>query len=271
MNGATRRARVVVGDTLVQLADGAPDRYLMAFNCYSGELRWVTQRASSGSWTTPVLVKSEAGRRVRWELVVNGTGSTNGSEGYVISYDPSTGEELWRVRGTTDIPCPTAIVGNGLVISTSGGNGPGPIIAIRPGGSGDVTDSRVVWKSPWGGPYVPTGIIDEDRLYLISDGGILRCLELDRGDILWETRLQHSFSASLVAGDKKIYALSERGDLRVFAAGERCRLLAVNRLGERCLATPAIAHGEIFVRGEVHLFCFANATSEMSQESSPGG
>lgn len=247
---------VLSGDLVIQLADGANGSYLIAMNCYTGAVLWKTARRSSGCWTTPVLMPVVVNGQPRWEIVVNGTGSSNGSPGYVIAYAPDTGKELWRVRGTSDIPCPTAIVGESIVVSTSGKNG--PIVAIRPGGSGDVTQSHVLWRLPWGGPSVPTGLIENQLLFLISDGGLLRCLNVEDGSELWHKRLHRSYSASLVAGDGKLYCTSERGDIHVFAAADRCELLAVNHLRQPCLATPAIAHGDLFVRTDQHLYCFTN-------------
>ncbi len=181
----------------------------------------------------------------------------------MIAYDPQSGTELWRVQGTTDIPCPTAIVGESLVVSTSGTNG--PIIAIRPGGRDDATHTHVAWRKAWGGPYVPTGVIENGLLYLVSDGGIFRCLDLENGETCWEKRLDGSYSASLVAGDGKLYATSEQGDIHVLATGDRCQLLAVNHLRQKCLATPAIAQGELFVRTEQQLYCFAQAPAPASE------
>ena len=248
---------IVSGDLVIQLADGSCGSRLVALSCYSGELVWATPRKSSGSWTTPVLVRQQHDGHTDWAVVVNGTGSTNGTPGYVIAYAPLTGDELWRVKGTTDIPCPTAIVGDSLVVSTSGPNG--PIFAIKPGGHGDVTKSHVVWRLPWGGPYVPTGLIDNNLLYLITDGGTLRCLSVANGELVWEKQLHRSHSASLVAGGGKLYVVSERGNIYVLALGPSLKVLAVNRLRERCQATPAIAHGALFVRSERRLYCFANS------------
>lgn len=250
---------ILCGDLVIQLADGAHDSRLLAMNCYSGQIVWSTPRPSTGCWTTPVLVPVTVDGQRRWEIVVNGTGSANGTAGHVIAYEPQSGDQLWSVVGTSDIPCPTAIVGRSLVVSTSGRNG--PVIAIRPGGRGDVTDSHVAWRLPWGGPHVPTGVIAAERLFLVSDGGILRCLDMQDGRKLWQKRLHRSYSASLVAGDGKLYAVSERGDVHVFETGETCRLLAVNPLRQRCRATPAIAHGELLVRTQRSLYCFAEGAS----------
>jgi outer membrane protein assembly factor BamB len=171
----------------------------------------------------------------------------------VIAYDPQDGRELWRVRGTTESVAPTALVGGGLVYSCSGRNG--PIIAIRPGGSGDVTESHVVWKAFRGGPYIPSGLVYRNRLYLVRDSRDLACYNAGDGQLIWTKRLRGTFTASLVAAEGRIYAISERGIVTVFAAADSFQLLAQNDLDERCLATPAIAGGQLFIRTAEHLYC----------------
>jgi hypothetical protein len=131
-------------------------------------------------------------------------------------------------------------------------------MAIRTSGSGDVTASHVVWKHGRGGPYVPSGVAVGNRLYLIRDEGALDCYDVASGKRLWQERLRGSFTASLVAGDGKLYATSEQGRVYVIALGEQFKLLATNRLDDRCLATPAIAGGELFVRTHSRLYCISS-------------
>ena len=253
---------VLVGNAIVQLCDSASESDIRALDKATGELIWKTNRPSHGCWTTPVLVSAhDSSGHPRQELVVNGTGMDGAANGYVIAYDPADGHELWRVQGTTDVVCPTAIVGSGLVVSTSGRNG--PIFAIRPGGSGDVTSTNVVWKLPRGGAYVPTGVAYRNRLYTVADGGVLSCLNLGNGELVWRDRLKGTFSASLVAADGHIYATNEYGVVYVFAAGDAFELLATNDMEDRTLATPAIADGEIFLRTESQLYC-VGAQSEIA-------
>ncbi|MGD9649037.1 MAG: PQQ-binding-like beta-propeller repeat protein [Pirellulales bacterium] len=255
----TASSPVLFEDLVIQLADCQQESSLRAFRQQTGEPVWSTPRDSTGCWTTPVLVECPpdpaAGRAARTELIVNGTGTPDGSPGYVISYDPRTGEELWRVRGTTDIVCPTALFAGGLIYSMSGRNG--PIMAIQPGGAGDVTGSHIVWQTKRGGPYVPTGIAYRNRLYVITDGGVLACHNAGDGTRIWQQRLRGAFSASLVAGDGHIYAINERGAMFVVAAADEYKLLANNELDERALATPAISHGELLLRTERHLWCIS--------------
>ncbi len=261
----TASSPVLLGNLVVQLCDAAANSSIQAFDKTTGERIWNTPRASSGSWSTPVLVEAtDATGQKRQELIVNGTGVDGGDGGAVIAYDLATGHELWRVVGTTEVVCPTAIVGGDLIVSTSGRNG--PIIAIRPGGDGDVTHSNVVWKVSKGGPYVPTGIAYRNRLYTIADGGILSCYNLGSGEEIWRDRLRGSFSASLIAANGNLYATSEYGVVFVIAAGDTFQSpIAANDLEERMLATPAAAGDDLFLRTETQLYCVAGTKPQTEQ------
>lgn len=247
-------ASPLVTDRLViHVVDGASESAIIGVDKQTGQVAWRTARAGRGSWSSPVVVDSDAAGLTRTLVVVNGTGTVAGE---VIAYDPTDGREVWKVRGTTDIPCPTAIVGEGLVVSTSGSNG--PMFAIRPDGAGDVSDTHRAWHIPSGGAYVPTGVIDGGRLFTISDSGQVACLRVEDGTVLWRKRLQGTFSASLVAGAGNLYAVNERGDVYVFKSAEKFELVSTNRLRQACVATPAMAHGEIYLRTHEHLYCIAD-------------
>lgn len=253
----TAASPVLCGDLVVQLCDAEADSYVAGFDRASGRRVWRTPRPSYGCWTTPVLIEASTPRGPRKELVVNGTSSKEADGRMVIAYDPADGRELWRVRGTTELVTPTLLVGDGLVYSTSGRNG--PILAIRPGGDGDVTETHVAWRRDRGGPYIPTGLYYRNRLFILSDAGGVACYDAASGDELWKGRLRGTFTASLVAADDRIYAVDERGTVYVFAAADRFELLAQNDMQERVLATPAIAGGDLFLRTESRLYCIVGA------------
>jgi len=253
----TAASPVLYGNLVIQLCDSENDSYLAAFDKLSGARVWRTSRPSSGCWTTPVVVQANAGSDSRTELIVNGTSSKESDQRLVIAYGPNDGRELWRVRGTTELVTPTILVGDGLVYSTSGRNG--PILAIRPGGAGDVTATHVAWKLSRGGPYIPTGLRYGQRLYVLNDAGVFTCYDAITGSEVWRNSLRGNFTASLVAADDRIYAVDERGVVSVVAAADRFQVLAVNDMEERVLATPAIAGGELFLRTESRLYCIPGA------------
>ncbi len=241
-----RNLVVINGDQDGPSAEGPSRSFLIALDRDTGETVWRTERPDQPrSWSSPVLVTPEGSERP--ELVLNG-GNT------VRAYDPETGAELWRCAGMTEWVTPTVVAGDGLVYAVSGKNG--PTLAIRPGGRGDVTQTHVVWRAKRGGPYIPSPIFSNGRLYMVNDGGIITCFGPRDGKVVFQDRLPpSSFSSSLLAADGRLYIVNEEGDTFVLAARDRLEILGTNSLGERCLATPALSRGNVFVRTEKHLWC----------------
>ncbi len=175
----------------------------------------------------------------RDELVVS-------SQGRVAAYDPDSGRELWTVRGNTYEVIPTPVVGHGLVFCSSGRAG--PTFAIRPGGSGDVSSTHVAWSAARGSPFVPSGIIVGDLLYLVNDmQSILTVYEAATGTLVYQNRLgvamREGFSASPVAVNGKLFFTNDEGQTFVVEAGRTFKLLHVNELGAQTLASPALVDG----------------------------
>ena len=243
---------LIVSNIVIHLVDSQAASFLAAYEVASGRELWRTQRHSNGCWTSPVLAK--VGQQ--WQIIVSGSGSNDGSLGSVIGYDLVNGRQSWAIEGTSDIVCPTAIVSEGLIVSSSGSNG--PILAIDT----STSQPKVKWESATGGPYVPTGLAYRDRIYLIDDDGILTCLASDDGREVWKHRLGTPVSASLIAGAGRIYVTSESGDVFVVAVADQFELLAVNSLNQRLLATPAVSDGEVFIRSQSHLFCISQVTAD---------
>ncbi|MBM3888838.1 MAG: hypothetical protein FJ388_06890, partial [Verrucomicrobia bacterium] len=134
------------------------------------------------------------------------------------------------------------------------------VMAIRPGGQDDATATHVAWRVPSAAAYVPSPLLYENHLYVIKEGGILSCFDPATGKLLNRQRLAASgnYYASPVAADGKIYIVSEKGKVTVLSAGPEPKVLSQSALDERCLATPAIAAGRLYVRTENNLFCFGS-------------
>lgn len=133
------------------------------------------------------------------------------------------------------------------------------LLAIRPGGSGDVTDEAVVWEYRKGLPYVPSPLVYRGVLYMVKNGGILTCLDARSGRLVKQLRLpsNEGYYASPVAGDGKIFIASEPGVVTVVNAGSASGTLSSHDFGERTMATPIIAEGRVYVRTEKAVYCFA--------------
>jgi outer membrane protein assembly factor BamB len=232
-------------DRVILYQDQSPGAFIAAFDVRTGNELWRTAREGTVGWGTPVAV--QVGSRV--EIVVSG-------QYQVQAYDPDTGRELWNCSGLTMEVIPTPVVGQGLVFASAGRAG--PTLAIRPGGSGDVTGSRLAWSSPRGSPFVPSPLLFEGLLYTVNDmASIVTAVDAATGKSMWQGRLgvaqREGFSASPVAVDGKVFFTNDDGDTFVLRAGPAFQLLHVNRIGERTLASPALVDGRWYVRTAQHL------------------
>lgn len=224
--------------------------FIGAFDKKTGSERWRTQRAGRVGWYSPIAIR--AGNRD--EIIVSGSKQ-------VTAYDPKTGQELWTVRGNTVEVVPTPVVGHGLIFCSSGREG--PTLAIRPGGSGDVTDTNIVWSIPKGSSFVPSPILYSDYLYTVNDmKSIVKCIDVHSGRILWEKQIgrvrREGFSASPVAVDDKVFFTNDEGETFVIKSGSDFNLLHVNRMGESVLASPALVDGRWYWRTVKHLLAVGN-------------
>jgi outer membrane protein assembly factor BamB len=148
---------------------------------------------------------------------------------------------------------PRPVFGHGLVFVSSGFDSPS-LLAIRPDGQGDVTDSHVAWRLSKGAPLTPSPLLVGDELYLVSDQGIASCLDAKTGKVHWQERVGGNYSASPLVADGKIYFQNEEGTGVVVKVGKKFEQLAKNPLGEPTLASYAAADGALFIRTEKHLY-----------------
>jgi outer membrane protein assembly factor BamB len=230
--------------------DSGADSFIIALDGRSGKTVWKTKRPTSVTWTTPALV--DVGTAT--ELVAAG------SE-FVIGYDPATGRELWRTKGLESNTIATPLIGHGLVI-VSAGYPTKKVLAIRPGGRGDVTASHVAWTYEKGTSYIPSPILYGDYIYLISDAGLLTCLDAKTGAVKYEggrPPVPAKFVASPVAFGGHLYLTSTDGDTFVVRAGPTHEVVRTNELDEPVYASLAPAQGRLLIRGQGHVYCIKGA------------
>ncbi|QDU97472.1 outer membrane protein assembly factor BamB family protein [Lignipirellula cremea] len=238
---------VVYQDVLIIICDGSSEPFVTGLDKRTGEELWRTARPENDgkkfAFSTPLLIEVDGVP----QAVCPGAGG-------VSSYNPLTGEELWRVDypgGYSVTPRPA--YGSGLVFVSSGFNRP-VLYAIRPTGRGNVSETHVAWTTDRGAPHSPSPLVVDDALYLVSDRGVAVCLDAKTGEQVWQERVGGNYSASPLLAAGRIYALSEEGVTTVFAAGKEYKELAVNTLPGRTLATPAPIEGALLLRTDTHLY-----------------
>ncbi len=234
-------------DLLILLCDHVPAAYLLALDKRTGQEQWKVDRGRNmGSYSTPLVVPGPQGD----ELIVN-------SSLRLDAYDPSTGEWLWQAGEPNQFPIGVATYDAGMLY-TSRGYRSGPYMAIRLGGRGDVSDTHVEWRVPTGAPYISSILYYDGLIYMANGNGIASGIDPKTGARVWQERIGGIFTASPVAGDGKVYLLSETGETVVLRAGRTPQILSRNDLGERSLASPAISNGQLFIRTDQHLVCIGN-------------
>ena len=236
---------ILYRDKLILNGDHDGDSYLLALSRADGKTLWKTPREHhTRSYCAPLICEM-AGRP---QMVLSG-------DKCVASYDPNDGKQIWIIDGPTEqfVASPVYHEKSGLVFIT-GGFPDHHILAIRPNGTGNVTDTHIAWRTTQGAAYVPSPIIEGDYFLVVSDSGVAHCFKATTGELVWKERLgeQH---ASLVSAEARVYFLNDRGTMNVVKVGPQFELLAHNDIGEKCFASPAISHRQIFLRGEKHLFC----------------
>jgi outer membrane protein assembly factor BamB len=239
---------ILVDDMLVFSCDGGDKRFLAALNVSDGQVRWKTPRTVEAgrkfSFSTPLLI--EAGGRK--QIISPGSN-------IVSAFDPKDGKEIWSVRYNGYSVIPRPVYGCGLLFVCTGYDRPS-LLAIRPDGDGDVTNTHVVWKTSKAVAHSPSLLLVGEELYMVSDNGMASCIDAKTGDVHWQERIGGNYSASPFFADGKIYFLSEEGTAVVLQAGKSYKLLAKNELSERSLASPAAVDGTLYLRTENHLYRF---------------
>lgn len=234
---------VLFEDSLILLCYHAQKSYLLALDKRTGAVRWkIDKPAGVESYSSPVVIAGPSGP----ELIVN---SSSGVE----SFNPATGASLWHYPEVNRFPIPVAMEDKGMLYLSRGYRS-SPYMAIRLGGKGDITGSHVAWRVPTGGPYVSSLIHYQGVIYMSGENGILSAVDAANGQRLWQERVGGVFTASPIAGDGKVYFVSESGETIVLKAGRTFEVLSRNKLDGHFVASPAAAAGKLFLRADDRIF-----------------
>jgi outer membrane protein assembly factor BamB len=201
-----------------------------------------------GSWSDPLLRKVDS----RYELLMS-------YPGRACAFDPLSGKELWTCAGLTQLVYNSPLYADGVMVAMSGYGG--AALAVKTGGSGDVTDSHRVWHLPKVQQRIGSGVIYKGHHYILTDSGIVECRDLKTGELLYNERLKgpgptgQNWSSLVLTADGHCYAVNQGGDGFVFKASPTFELLATNSLGEKVIGSIAVSNGQLFIRGHENLWC----------------
>jgi outer membrane protein assembly factor BamB len=237
---------VVVDGKVIFSCDAASDPFIAALSLDDGDLLWRTARSIDAerkfSFSTPVVIEWKG----QTQIV---TAASDGVFAYGLD-----GQELWRVRYSGYSVVPKPVFRNGFVYVCTGFNQPS-LLAIRPGGKGDSTDTHLEWSIKGQVPHTPSLLVTQDLLFMVSDGGIASCLEAQTGDEIWVERLKgRGFSASPILADGKIYFTSEDGVTTVIKESRNFEQLGVNTIKEKTLASIGVVDNSLLLRTEAALY-----------------
>jgi outer membrane protein assembly factor BamB len=265
---------IVAGDLLILNHQGK-DAYLPGLNRRDGRSVWKTDRSLyKFGWSTPVHWRHDGID----EIVVLGGDFSRDQR--LMAYNLADGAERWWVAGLPPCGKSTPVLGGGMLFFAAPdiilepsaikrnperaeqiyANNAARLAAVRPGGSGDVTQTKIAWSERRGVPGVPSPLYYEGRIYTFLNGGIAYCRIAETGELLYNGRLGAlgDYYASPVAADHRIYIASAEGVVVVLEGGDELKVLATNKLDGGILATPAVIDGKIYIRTESHMYAFGN-------------
>ncbi len=236
---------VIYKDKVIINGDSKGDAFIAALSRTDGHTIWKnTLNKPAHSFSTP-LFREMAGRM---QMIFCG------NQG-VASYNPDDGSCYWFVNGPSEDFCSSPVYNEktGLVLISSAWPQRN-ILAIRPDGKGDVSNSHIVWRSTDGAYYVPSPVTVGDYLVTTMTNGLVHCIEAATGKILWKENLGKQYSSAVLVNGL-VYMPNDAGVITVIKPGPTFEVIAKNSIGETMFASPAISNGKIYLRGTKYLYC----------------
>lgn len=235
---------VLFEDKVIVNGDHDGEAYLVALACDTGKTLWKIDRENkTRSYSTPIIREIDG----RTQMILSGSKC-------VASYDPRDGSRHWLIDGPTE-QFVASMVFDGKLLFLTAGFPELHMMAIRPDGRGNVTDTHIAWRTNRGASYVPSPIAEGEYFLAVSDGGVASCFEAATGERVWMERLGTHYSSSLVSAGGLVYFTSDEGATTIVRPGPKLNIVGENHLGEYMYASPAISRGQIFLRGEKNLYC----------------
>jgi outer membrane protein assembly factor BamB len=211
----------------------------MALSNTTGKILWSTLRQVKISWASPIVAFTG-----KWtEIILS-------SEPYVASYNPDTGQELWKLECISGEVAPSLAYSNGIVFAE---NDNSKLTAIRIG-----EQPKVLWESSDYLSEVSSPVANDKYLFLVTGYGTVVCYDAQTGKKYWDHDFNKDVFSSPVIAEGKVYVLDRDGKMHIFKADKEYSAVGESSLGEKTVATPAFSNGHIFIRGLQNLYCIEN-------------
>ena len=262
---------IIDEDTLFLTFDGVDVQFIAALDKNTGDTLWLQHRKVDSNFEDVLKAKGvkdiEATKKEKpndnrksyaTPTIITFQGKkqlVSPAAEVTISYDPKTGDELWRVRHEGwgwNVAC-RPIFAHNLVYFTTGVEK--LLLAVDPSGRGDVTDSHIVWSNRKGAPEIPSPLIVDDLMFMVNEGGVVSCVEAKNGNLVWKGRVGGNHWASPLYAGGNIYFFSMEGRVSVISVGRAFKLLAQNEFDNEFIASGAVAGNALILRSLTHLYC----------------
>jgi outer membrane protein assembly factor BamB len=256
---------VLFDDLAILTFDGADLQYVTALDKETGKTVWKTDR--DVEWNDEHITGEYAKyadmakvgdfrKAHSTPLVVNSGGKpllVSGGAKATFGYDPHTGRELWRVHYDDWSVAPRPLYENGVAYIVTGLMHP-ELWAVKTDGSGDITDTDVVWRLKTSVAKTASPVLVDGLIYMVSDDGVASCVDAGTGEVAWKKRIGGRYASSPIVADGRIYFFNQDGQSTVIKPGREYKLLATNQLDDGFMASPAVANGALFLRTKSHLY-----------------